>query len=66
MDAKKCDRCGVFYNIELKHSTTGSYFNQVCKINTNMNMSSCTRARFDLCPDCRKAFDEFVKGGEKQ
>lgn len=64
MEAKKCDRCGVFYDVEPKRSTTSSYFNQVRKINTNMNMSSCTRAKYDLCPDCRKAFEEFVKGGK--
>ena len=65
MDAKMCDRCGVFYNIELKRSTTNSYFNQVRKINTNMNMSSCTRAKYDLCHDCRKAFVEFMEGGKQ-
>lgn len=65
MDAKKCDRCGAFYEVEHERSNESTFFNQVRVINAYMDMSSYIRAKFDLCPDCRKAFEKFMKGGDK-
>ena len=65
MDAKKCDRCGAFYDVEYERLNGGAFFNQVHKINPYATLQSSTRAKFDLCNDCRKAFEEFMKGGKR-
>lgn len=65
MDAKKCDRCGAFYEKEKEHSNGGMFFDKIYKINSYISNGSNLCAVFDLCPDCRKAFEEFMKGGKR-
>ena len=51
MDAKKCDRCGKYYDENKKHKTTG-------RIHGGKIDGFCITARgsndkwFDLCDDC--------------
>lgn len=65
MDAKKCDRCGAYYDNEKEHARESAFFDQIYKINSFMPLGSNTRKKFDFCPDCRKAFVEFMEGGKQ-
>ena len=63
--AKKCDRCGMFY----EHYTVVNrmeVYNAVGKIRRLLNgtIDSCDTA-IDLCPDCMAKFEKFIKDGEK-
>ena len=59
MDAKKCDRCGSYY--DLKDSKNGKYALSVeIHFENGFNHFSKT---YDLCPDCEKAFDDFMIDG---
>lgn len=64
MDARKCDRCGKFYDIEKVKAYESKFFDKVYEVNSHMQLSENVVEKFDLCPDCRKAFEEFVKGGK--
>ena len=49
--ARKCDRCGAYhdgriYEIEIS---------PMCYLNE-------THEEFDLCPDCKNEFDDFMNG----
>lgn len=67
-DAKKCDRCGKYYD-----DYHGVVFSEAAPSNKYDRMN-LVRAddyegrykRFDLCPDCMKALISFIKQGEKQ
>lgn len=69
MDAKKCDRCGNFYDIVKKEkcrkkieSCDSEVFRIVTKYFENRKSSM---KFFDLCPKCQNEFDEFVKAKMK-
>ena len=59
--AKKCDRCGKFYEQYTAVNQTGVY-NAVSKIRRfpNGTIGSFDTA-IDLCPDCMAAFEKFIK-----
>lgn len=55
--AKKCDRCGSYYQLDREMG-----------VFTNLAESDefCKRFKsYDLCPSCRDAFKDWVKGGEQ-
>lgn len=50
MDAKKCDRCGNFYE-------TPNAFGKYNIISTR----GCVKKTLDLCPECYDALASFLK-----
>lgn len=67
MDAKKCDRCGKYYDdykgvcrvtengsIEMQYRVP---YNQLKILNTTYNVPD---KYFDLCPDCMRGFDKWI------
>ena len=61
MDAKKCDRCGTYYDENKKHKTTG-------RVHGGTISGFCTTAQssydkcFDLCDDCvGSLLNKFMK-----
>lgn len=60
MNAKKCDRCGKYYdsygtNDDLKNT------NAVMFVNANKNGQYFSHGVIDLCPECMNEVKEFVK-----
>ena len=62
-NAKKCDRCGIFYNnseiaedIEIRTIDTGVRW---------VNIKSDTHGNLDLCPKCRDTFVSWWNGGKQ-
>ena len=70
MNAKKCDRCKKFYDEYAgihKRSEEGTVFqnyeipyNQLI-MNNYIYSATVPKNRFDLCPDCMQAFDNWLK-----
>lgn len=59
--ARKCDRCGKFYDEYLLNSNE---FYKVCLIRTeNYNYRNSPK---DICPECMKEFIEWYKKGQEQ
>lgn len=62
MLARKCDRCGSFYNHYEKtidkriHCANGIQFIFAKNDNSNFNSLKC----FDLCPTCMKQLIKFI------
>ena len=60
--AKKCDRCGKFY----EHYPIGDpprTGNAVGRMRRGRDLSDkITLDVMDLCPDCMESFDRFMKG----
>ena len=67
MRAMKCDRCGKFYN----YYEGGKTFkdtekaNAVVLIDRDSERDYSSRKIYDLCPDCMKELEDFLKGGTK-
>lgn len=61
--AKKCDRCGKLY--EYYPTGNKTQYNAVkrCMILRDGNLYTDEKS-IDLCPECMKAFDEFIIKGE--
>lgn len=66
MRAKKCDRCGKFYD----HYARKSRFGGGCKVSDllllvdhNQNETCFPREIYDLYPACTREFDTFLHGG---
>lgn len=65
MRAKKCDRCGKFYD----HYDGGSRFSGGCKANAlvlidrDLDKKYWSRKTYDLCPACMGEFETFIRGG---
>ena len=65
MRAKKCDRCGKFYD----HYDGHSRFNGGCKANAlplidrDLDEKYWSRKTYDLCPACMGKFETFIRGG---
>ena len=55
-NAKKCDRCNVFYDYPKEHKCAG-----VCSDITAKN-----RLFIDLCPDCQTSLEEWLNGKQEQ
>ncbi len=65
-EAYMCDRCHNFYtkywDSYPSHTRTGLEDGQFNMITTTFDhVSYETVRRFDLCPECKKAFIEFMK-----
>ena len=60
--ARKCDRCGKFYEYYPKGNKVQA--NGVQRI--YREKSGCLRyeTTFDFCPECMAAFDEFMINGK--
>lgn len=60
MEAKQCDRCGKFYNIDL-------FSNLDKEWNSYKIIKECypdSESHYiDLCDDCKKKLTEWLKGG---
>ena len=64
--AMKCDRCGKFYayydgNIEFKNSELS---NGVILINRDLDNRYWERKSYDLCIDCMRKLELFLKNEE--
>ena len=63
--AKKCDRCGKFYDHYPKGNKTQS--NAIRKIQKDAAGGTeevCTNWVIDLCPDCMDSFEDWLKNIE--
>lgn len=60
--ARKCDRCGKFYDYYPKSYDVR--YNGVQRIYRDRGESLIHSMAYDLCPECMKAFDEFMAGGK--
>ncbi len=67
-DAKKCDRCGKYYDdydgVAFSEAITANRYDRMNLVRADDYYSKCKR--FDLCPDCMSALISFIKQGEKQ
>ena len=64
--AKKCDRCGKLHeyyagNIKFKNSEKA---NGVLLIDRDLNNSDWGRKSYDLCVDCMRTLESFLKNEE--
>lgn len=61
MNAKKCDRCGKFYdeyNNEIE--TESPNYLQLCQ--ENMNKQRYVEEEYDLCLECMAKLQKWLKG----
>ena len=65
MKARKCDRCGKFYEHYDGTKTFGKSekSNAAHLIDKDLNEKYWGRKVYDLCPDCMKELEAFLKGG---
>ena len=56
--ARKCDRCGKFYEYYPKGNKV--QHNGVQRIYRHKNGNLGYETTFDFCPECMSAFDEFM------
>ena len=66
MRARKCDRCDRFYehyagSMEFKNAEKA---NAVFFIDRDLDNNYFSRKLFDLCPNCMRKLDEFIKSEE--
>lgn len=63
--AKKCDRCGkLFEHYDgSKEFKEGERANAVFLIDRDLDNKYWGRKSYDLCPECMKKLENFVKGG---
>lgn len=61
MDARKCDRCGKYYDL---YNTDNDKPNTIKFVSLNEKRQYCEGAvkSFDLCPECMKAAKKFMEG----
>lgn len=57
MKAKKCDRCGVLYEIETESTI---------KLSRVFPGSYRNNKGYDLCPECSKKLKAWLKEGENE
>ena len=60
--AKRCDRCGKFYD----HYPTGNkpQYNAIRRVQTMRDGTTYGYDKdLDLCQECMRAFNEFLDGG---
>ena len=60
--ARKCDRCGKFYDYYPKGYDI--QYNGVQRIYRDRGESLRHSTAYDLCPECMNAFDEFMSKGK--
>jgi protein-arginine kinase activator protein McsA len=66
MRAKKCDRCGKLYehydgSKEFKNAERA---NAVLLIDSDLDNKYWSRKSFDLCPNCMRTLEVFIKNEE--
>ena len=63
--AMKCDRCGKLYEYYegIREFNNSEKANGVLFIDRENN-KYCKRKSYDLCPDCMKKFEAFIKNDE--
>lgn len=63
--AKKCDRCGTYYDYYGPDTLSGCEFNAVAEIAVDKKEEIVNDSwKLDLCPKCRKSFKEWLNGGK--
>lgn len=60
MRAMKCDRCGKLYGCKTFKNTENA--NAIKLIDKNLDKEYWSRKTYDLCPDCMREFEDFLKG----
>lgn len=60
MNAKKCDRCGAYYDKNKKHKTFGRISGGVISGIWMVDRNGTNERRFDLCDDCIGDLKEFL------
>lgn len=63
-DAKKCDRCGKYYDKNEKHETSGKIHGRKLAGVKTIDTNDCWYNHFDLCDDCLTDLFEFLSGKE--
>jgi len=65
MRAKKCDRCGKFYEHYEGHRKfrAGERANALRLIDLDLDDKYWPRKTYDLCPACMGEFEAFIRGG---
>lgn len=65
MRAKKCDRCGKYYEhyegqVQFRASEKA---NALLLIDRDLDEKYLSRKTYDLCSECMKMLERFVRGG---
>lgn len=65
MRAKKCDRCGKFYEHYGGQTKfrLGEKANALHLIDRDLDEKYWSRKIYDLCPECMGEFEKFICGG---
>ena len=64
MIAKKCDRCGTYYELyNVQHNAKKT--NGIVFVNIDASSQYFTNTTIDLCPKCMEAVRKFVEQVEK-
>lgn len=65
MRAKKCDRCGkLFEHYDgIKEFKNTEKANALLLIDRDLDNKYWSRKSYDLCPECMKKLEDFLKGG---
>lgn len=64
MLAKKCDRCGAFYE-EIEPNAIEALGNSLRELVKGISKAPIPILHNDLCGECRKSFDEWWNGKDK-
>ena len=62
--AKKCDRCGNFYE-PYNMTNDSKNINGIMTLNLDNLKKYYSHEPLDLCPECKDAFEEWMKNGGK-
>lgn len=62
--ARKCDRCGVYYDYYEPKELNVCEFNTIVETIINEKGTIVAGWKEDLCPRCRKSFKEWLNGGK--
>ena len=58
--ARKCDRCGDYYDKNTKYNSASPYTGYVCGLFT---LKSCGfDCKYDLCDKCLESFYDWMEG----
>nr|DAH40802.1 MAG TPA: Rubredoxin evolution, hydrogenase, nickel, energy.86A [Caudoviricetes sp.] len=65
MRARKCDRCGKFYDHYdgSRQFKNGERANALSLIDHDLDGKYWSRMTYDLCPACMGEFETFIRGG---
>ena len=65
MNAKKCDRCGKFFDLYTVTNKAGSKFengvNYLIQGNACSEYIDCHKKVYELCLDCCESFNEWIR-----